>query len=66
MDLLQSTPQNEAVFNYDQMDFSEISSDLQDIMTITSDTDIPNLDDVSDAVWYAKHYHWLCLKVEMQ
>ena len=53
MDLPQSTPQNEAVFNYEQMDFSHISSDLPDIMTMTSDADIPDLDDDLDAVWFA-------------
>ena len=53
MDLLQSTLQNEALFNYKQMDFSDISSDLQDIMMTTSDADIPDLADVSDAVWFA-------------
>ena len=52
MDLLQSTPQNEAVFNYDPLDFSDISSDLPDIMTTTSDIDIPDFNDVSDAVWF--------------
>ena len=35
------------------MDFSDISSDLPDIMMMTSDVDIPDLDDVSDAVWFA-------------
>ena len=53
MDLSQSTPQNEAVFYYDPMDFSDISSDLSDIMTTTSDNDIPNLVHVLDAVWFA-------------
>ena len=53
MDLLQSTLQNEAVFNYEQMDFSDISSDLPDIMMMMSDADIPDLTDVSDAVWFA-------------
>ena len=52
IDLLQSTPRNEAVFNYDLMDFSDISSDLPDIIMMTSDADIPDLDDVSDTVWF--------------
>ena len=30
----------------------DISSDLPDIMTMTIDADIPDLDDVSDAVWF--------------
>ena len=50
-DLLQSIPQNEAVFNYNQMDLSDISSDLPDIMMTMSDAGIPDLADVSDAVW---------------
>ena len=53
MDLLQSTPWNEVVFYYDPMDFSDISSDLPDIMMITSDNDIPDLVDVANAVWFA-------------
>ena len=53
MDVLQSKSHNEAVFHCDLMDFSDISSDLPDIMTTTSDTDIPDLDDVMDAVWFA-------------
>ena len=53
MDILQSTLQNETVFNYDLMDFSDISSDLPDIIMMTSDTDIPELDDVLDVVWFA-------------
>ena len=52
MDLLQTTPWNEAVFYYDLMDFSDISSDLPDIMMTTSDNDIPDLVDVLDAVWF--------------
>ena len=43
---------NEAMFNYDPLDFSDISSDLPDIMMTTSDVDIPDLDDVLDAVWF--------------
>ena len=52
MDLLQSTPWNKAVFNYKQMDLSDISSDIPDIMTRTSDTDIPDFNDVFNAVWF--------------
>ena len=50
MDLLPSTRQNEAVFNYEQMDFIYIWSDLCDIMMTTSE--IMDLADVSDAVWF--------------
>ena len=53
MDLLQSTLRNEALFNYEQMDFSDILSDLLDIMMTTSDPDMPDLADVSDALWLA-------------
>ena len=52
MDLLQSTPGNEAVFYYNPMDFSDISSYLPDIM-MTSDNVIANLVDVLNAVWFA-------------
>ena len=50
--LLQSTLQNEALFNYKQMDCSDISLDLPDIITMMSDTDIPDLTDVLDTVWF--------------
>ena len=46
MDLPQSTPQDAAVLNYELMDFNDISSDLPDIMTTTSDDDIPDLMDI--------------------
>ena len=52
IDLLQSTLWNEAMLSYKQMDFSDISSDLPDIMMTTSDTDIPDFVDVLDAVWF--------------
>ena len=38
------------------MDFSDISSDLPDIMTTKSDADIPNLDDILDAVWFEQTF----------
>ena len=62
MDLPQSTPQDAAVFHYELMDFSDISSDLPDVMMTTSDDDIPDLVDISDSkcldniqhgVWFA-------------
>ena len=46
-------PWSEAVFNYNPMDFSDISSDPPDIMTTTSDADIPDPDGIKDAVWFA-------------
>ena len=49
MDLPQSTPQDVAVFGYELMDFSDISSDLPDTMTMTSDDNIPDLVDSSDS-----------------
>ena len=53
MESPQSTLQNEAVFYYDPMGFSDISSDLPDIMITTSDNGILHLVDVSDPVWIA-------------
>ena len=62
IDLPQSTPQDAAVFHYEQMDFGDISSDVPDIMTTTSDDDIPDLEDILDSahldniqhrVWFA-------------
>ena len=50
MDFFQSTPQGAAVLNYEQMDFSDISSDFPDIMTISSDDDVPDLDDISECL----------------
>ena len=49
IDLPQSTPQDAAVVYYEQMDFSDISSDFPDIMMTTSDYDIPDLEDISDS-----------------
>ena len=56
MDLLQSKPESEAVFNYDLMDLSDTSSDLQHIMTTTSDADIPDHVDISDAVCFTETF----------
>ena len=53
MDLPQCTPKSEAVFNYEQMNCSDVSLDLPDIMMTTSDADIPYLDNALDAVWFA-------------
>ena len=50
MDLPQSTPHGDAVLNYEQMDFSDISSDFPDIMMTTSDNDIPDLVDILN-IW---------------
>ena len=62
MDITQSTPQDAAVFHHELMEFSDISSDLPDIMMTTSDNDIPDPVDISDSerldniqhgVWFA-------------
>ena len=71
MDYPQSKPQGAAVFHYNLMDFSDISSDLPDIMMTTSDDDIPDLKDILDTehletsnMEYGLHNHsiWLNLK----
>ena len=46
MHLPQSTAEDAAVFCNELMDLSDISSDLPDIMTTTSDDDIPDLVDI--------------------
>ena len=55
MDLPQSTPQGTTVLNYKQMDFSDISSDFPDIMTTTSDDNIPDLVDISECLDSMQH-----------
>ena len=55
IDLPQSTPQNATMLNYEQMDFIDISSDFPDIMTTTSDDDIPDLVDISDFLDNMQH-----------
>ena len=47
MNLPQSPKQDTTVFRYEIMDLSNISSD---IMTTSSDSDIPNLEDISDCL----------------
>ena len=49
MDLPQSTPQDAVVLNYELMDFSDISSNLPDIMMKTSDDYILDLLDITDS-----------------
>ena len=56
MDLPQSTPQDAAVFCYELMDFSDISSDLPDIM-MTSDNNISDLVNISDAEYLDDNQH---------
>ena len=60
IDLPQSTPEDAAVFHYELMDFSDISSDFPDIMTTTSENDIPDLVDILDAehLDYIQHGVW--------
>ena len=43
------SPQATAVLNYELMDFSDISSDLPDVMTTTCVNDIPDHEDISDS-----------------
>ena len=45
LDLAHSTPKDATAPYYEIMDLSEIS-DLQDVMTTTSDEDIPDLEDI--------------------
>ena len=63
MDLPQSTPQDAAVFCYELMNFTNISSDLPDIMTTTSDNDIPDLEDIlaSEHLDNIQHVTWFAL-----
>ena len=49
MYLPQSALQDAAVFCYELMDFSDISSDLPDIMMTASEDDIPDLVNASDS-----------------
>ena len=49
MDLPQSTLQDAAVFYYELMDFSDVSSDIPDIMMTTSDDNILGLANISDS-----------------
>ena len=59
MDLPQPTwGQVATVLNYEQMDFSDISSDFPDIMTTTSDNDIPDLVDISECLDNMQHDTW--------
>ena len=58
MDLPQSIPQGAAVLNYELMHFSDISSDLHDIMMTTSDDDIPDLVDISECLDNIQHKAW--------
>ena len=75
MDLPQSTPQDAAVFCYELMDFSDISSDLPDIMMTTSDDYIPDLVNISDSecldniqhrVWFALTLLLTKIKITIQ
>ena len=65
VDSLQSMPWNVAVLNYKQMDISDISADLPDIMTTMSDDDIPDLVDLSNSEHLdniqQKTYHVQCI-----
>ena len=58
MDFSQSTPQGTAVLNYEQMDFSDISSDFPDTMMTASDDDIPDLKDFFECLDNMQHQAW--------
>ena len=60
MVLPQSTPHGAAVLNYEQMEFSDISSDFPDNMMTTSNDDIPDLEDISnfEQMDNIKHEAW--------
>ena len=58
MDLPQSIPQSATVLNYEVMVFSDISSDIPDIMTTGSDNDIPDLVDISECLDNIQHNVW--------
>ena len=60
IDLPQSPPQDAVVLNYELMDFSDISSDLPDIMMTTIDDDIPDLED-SKHLYNIQHTVWFAL-----
>ena len=55
LDLLHSSPEDAPAPYYKMMDVSDIL-DLQDMMTTTSDEDIPDLEDISDFE-YGLHKH---------
>ena len=58
-----STPQDAAVFCYEQMNSSDISSDLPDIMMTTSDDDIPDFEDILDSAHLDNIPHsMVCIK----
>ena len=57
MDLSQSTPQGATVLNYEEMDFSDISSGFPGIMT-THDNDTPDLVDISECQDTIQHKAW--------
>ena len=56
LDPPQYSPEDKAVPHYELMDLSDISSDIQDVMTTTSDEDIPDLEAILDfkyRPWFA-------------
>ena len=58
LDLPPPTPEDTPASYYEMMDLSDIS-DFQDVMTTTSDEDIPDLDDVLDfehGLWFGQTF----------
>ena len=45
-------------FGYDQMDLNDVSADLEDIITMTSDEDIPDLEYISNCLDDSQNEHW--------
>ena len=45
-------------FGYDPMDLNDVSADLEDIITMTSDKDILDLEDISDYLDDSQNKHW--------
>ena len=57
MDIPPAPTLEAADFGYDMMDLNDVSADLKDIMTTTSDEDIPVLEDICDCLESNQHVH---------
>ena len=45
-------------FGYDLMDLTDVSADHEDIITMTSDEDIPDLEDISENLDESQNEYW--------
>ena len=45
-------------FGYDPMDLNDVSADLEDIITMTSDKEILDPEDISDCIDDSQNKHW--------